>query len=500
MSWIVLNAHGGFRSYHPSWSIHWRRSSIGGCAKYFSRSGMFRSSMRTAYFRPDGGPKTPLRLLSILLSKKSCVWFADVRALKLIHDVERLPRAGVADAEHVFIRQEKLVDDVRVPNRIRGGDDDLREGRVRVRDVLRNRSHPLHPLELVLVEAVLVHRGGALVARGHVLDEVALLRFLTHKRLQPRPPRPRHGRARGPDHAEDPQRQRGFLRRGNLLARQRLLVQVLVPLVLLQERRHDVEHAAHEARVHGDHRLLQVFAHEMQEAVQAGHHLHEDVPKLPEVRLHDLRERLQVRVQKRLEPHGRRLHVNHAAPRHRRRGRNREILHLEHHRHRGRHLDDLAGHEAQLLVVVQHRVHVLDPDRVDRAVEQQPLLVRSRLLGEVAHVTREDAVGPLVRRVVEIAVQLSHRDRLRVQAHELSPLEYLRPSLVEPRHRGAQRTVAHRLPAAGGTHEHEPVPHDGHLVHLDHLTDERGDGLDLQLFAALSQGFVQVVVIHLGLL
>ena len=37
--------------------------------------------------------------------------------------------------------------------------------------------------------------------------------------------------------------------------------------------------------------------------------------------------------------------------------------------------DDFSGHETQLLVLVQHRVHALDPLGVDRAVEDQPLPV-----------------------------------------------------------------------------------------------------------------------------
>lgn len=38
-------------------------------------------------------------------------------------------------------------------------------------------------------------------------------------------------------------------------------------------------------------------------------------------------------------------------------------------------LDDLPRAEAQLLVVVQHRVHVLNPDGIHRPVEHVPLLV-----------------------------------------------------------------------------------------------------------------------------
>ena len=40
------------------------------------------------------------------------------------------------------------------------------------------------------------------------------------------------------------------------------------------------------------------------------------------------------------------------------------------------HGDTFAVDERQDLVVVHHRVHALDPERVDRPVEHQPLLVR----------------------------------------------------------------------------------------------------------------------------
>ena len=73
MSCSVRNGHGGWRSYQPPWSIHCLKSSMGGWAKYFSRIGMLKSSMRIAYFLPIGGPNTPFRRLSIFESRKSCV-------------------------------------------------------------------------------------------------------------------------------------------------------------------------------------------------------------------------------------------------------------------------------------------------------------------------------------------------------------------------------------------------------------------------------------------
>ena len=51
---------------------------------------------------------------------------------------------------------------------------------------------------------------------------------------------------------------------------------------------------------------------------------------------------------------------------------------LEDETHDGRHLDHLPTHQTQLLVVVEHRVHVLDPHGVDWSVKHHPLPVRSR--------------------------------------------------------------------------------------------------------------------------
>lgn len=50
---------------------------------------------------------------------------------------------------------------------------------------------------------------------------------------------------------------------------------------------------------------------------------------------------------------------------------------LEDEAHLRGHLDNLTAHQAQLLVVVQHRVHVLDPHSIHRPVKDQPLPVRA---------------------------------------------------------------------------------------------------------------------------
>jgi len=57
-------------------------------------------------------------------------------------------------------------------------------------------------------------------------------------------------------------------------------------------------------------------------------------------------------------------------------------------------LDDLSAAEAELLVVVQDGVHVLDPDGVDRTIEHVPALVLARRRRADANQRRKDAVSP----------------------------------------------------------------------------------------------------------
>ena len=72
-----------------------------------------------------------------------------------------------------------------------------------------------------------------------------------------------------------------------------------------------------------------------------------------------------------------------------------EVHGFEDQRHLVAHLNDLAGHEAQLLVVVQHRVHVLYPDGVDGTVENHPLLVLRGRRSKLAECIGNDTIRPL---------------------------------------------------------------------------------------------------------
>lgn len=65
-----------------------------------------------------------------------------------------------------------------------------------------------------------------------------------------------------------------------------------------------------------------------------------------------------------------------------------------------RELDALAVGQTQHLVVVQHRVHVLDPQGVHWSVADHPLVVLSGVTDGVAHTQRHQPVAPLQRQAV----------------------------------------------------------------------------------------------------
>mmetsp|Transcript_74192 Transcript_74192/g.176934 ORF Transcript_74192/g.176934 Transcript_74192/m.176934 type:complete len:776 (-) Transcript_74192:1206-3533(-) len=101
------------------------------------------------------------------------------------------------------------------------------------------------------------------------------------------------------------------------------------------------------------------------------------------------------------------LHEDHAAARHGGRRRKGQVLHLKHHGRHTAQLDDLATVEAKFFVVVKDRVHVLDPDRVHRSVQHDPLPIGGISIGRVANSQGQYAIGPLVRVLVKVSVELA---------------------------------------------------------------------------------------------
>ena len=208
-------------------------------------------------------------------------------------------------------------------------------------------------------------------------------------------------------------------------------------------------------------------------------------------------EGVQPRLHHRPPTQKRGLHVHHAAPRHRGRRRHCQVLNLEDHVHQTLHRDDFAAVEAQFLVIVQHRVHVFDPDGVHRAVEDDPLAVRAGIPRGVAERHREDPVGPLFAHRVLGAVQLAHGDGLGVEAVVLDFLFAVQTFFVQLAEGVCQHGDARRLHAVRFPDQHQPVPHDDHLVQLDDLLEEVVQGLEFRPGGGVCQSVVEVVVVNL---
>ena len=176
------------------------------------------------------------------------------------------------------------------------------------------------------------------------------------------------------------------------------------------------------------------------------------------------------------------LDIDHAAARDGRGRGDGEVLDLEHDAVRLGERDDLARVEAELLIVVEHCVHVLDPDGVDGAVEHHPLDVFLRdasLVGiglrNVADEHRANAVRPLAGGQVEGAVQLVHRDRLWVElvhAHLLIAGDPLALVVLAARHGRLQHAQHLGFATARRADSHHAVAHGRHLVELDALDSE----------------------------
>ena len=173
-------------------------------------------------------------------------------------------------------------------------------------------------------------------------------------------------------------------------------------------------------------------------------------------------------------------------------------MHLEDHVHRRVHGDDLTVHQAQFLVVVEHGVHVFDPDGVHRPVEHHPFTIGGGVHGEFAVFFGKDAILPLVRHRVELTVELPHVDGLGVDDNNLHLVLLQQALRVEVLQRGGEHAIHARLGAVRVPHEHQAVSHEDHLVQLENLLEKHRRGLQVRLVARLRQRRAHVIIIRLG--
>ncbi len=61
-----------------------------------------------------------------------------------------------------------------------------------------------------------------------------------------------------------------------------------------------------------------------------------------------------------------------------------------------------------LLVIIEHRVHVFNPDGVDRSVQDYPFSIFCLRGGVFPERVGQHSVCPLVRNGVELSIELAH--------------------------------------------------------------------------------------------
>lgn len=175
--------------------------------------------------------------------------------------------------------------------------------------------------------------------------------------------------------------------------------------------------------------------------------------------------------------------------------RNLQIHRFEDQVRRGRELDDLPGSEAELLVVVQHGVHVLDPESVHRSVENQPFPVEINGSGKGAVGHRQNAVAPFVRGGIELSVQLTHRNGFGIDDGDLHAMFVHQPSVLQETEAVGQHPIGRGLATERQSDDHEAVTHDHHLVNLLDLLEEVIRALKIRRDTGVTRARVYVRVI-----
>ena len=106
--------------------------------------------------------------------------------------------------------------------------------------------------------------------------------------------------------------------------------------------------------------------------------------------------------------------------------------------HGSAHLHDFPTVQAQLLVVIQHSVHVFDPHRIHRAIENDPLAVWGGVCGTLPKELGQHPVLPLMADWIKLTIQLTHGNALGVHHMQL----HSAPNIANLYHRSMHDVAA----------------------------------------------------------
>mmetsp|Transcript_30720 Transcript_30720/g.59917 ORF Transcript_30720/g.59917 Transcript_30720/m.59917 type:complete len:287 (-) Transcript_30720:5402-6262(-) len=158
---------------------------------------------------------------------------------------------------------------------------------------------------------------------------------------------------------------------------------------------------------------------------------------------------------------------------------NSQILNFKDGTHSVDKFDLFTTCKTQLLVIVQHCVHVLNPNRIDRTIEDNPLPGALRKLAHVAHSHSKNTISPFVSVWIISSVQLRESDRLWIEIHRLDIVK--EPNTGQHDTGPSQNVQTRAFARVTFTNNHEAMPHHHSVIQLHNLLDERLVSLKLLL-------------------
>jgi len=151
-----------------------------------------------------------------------------------------------------------------------------------------------------------------------------------------------------------------------------------------------------------------------------------------------------------------------------------QVIDFEHHGHDVGKLDDSSRVEAELLVIVEDSVHVLNPDSVDWSIEHDPLPVRTGAFSVVTHNNSQHSVSPFVGGVIEVTIELVLPDTLGVHDFhlDLEVVLLVGDLLLDAGHGVFEDLDGSTLTSEGLSNHHESMSNLDHVKQLQGLLDE----------------------------
>lgn len=224
--------------------------------------------------------------------------------------------------------------------------------------------------------------------------------------------------------------------------------------------------------------LLAVFTDELYHWVyNIFHHISKDIVN-DLTSCYFLRQSLFPFVEQWRYPQGFGLHINHTTSTNGSRRSHSQVLNLEHHGHMRGEGQDLPRVETQFLIIIEHSVHIFDPQSIDRPIKHDPMFLRWPIRTAFSYCVRKDSVSPLLSCATEHTVQLAHCYRFWV--YDVG-VYFVVPLVLQGTQGCFENAVGFGFASTGWAHEHETVSDLDCIVELNCFWHEGRNGLKMKL-------------------